>query len=258
MIGEYQLENILEQMLTPDQYGKNVKTKEGSNALVEFAIKLPGQDKEHPEKPLWIPIDAKFPREDFEILQDAYDKGDIELIENTRKNFSKGIRKFAIDISTKYIDPPNTTDFAILFLPFESLYAEALRIPGLFESIQREFKVIMTGPTTLSAILTSLQMGFRTLSIEKKSSEVWNVLGAIKREFNQFGVLINKTQKKIQEASNVIQQVKTRNSVISKSLRSVEELPHEKTLEVLGLTSAEYEANEAEIGEEQEDQNSSS
>jgi DNA recombination protein RmuC len=258
MIGEYQLENILEQMLTPDQYGKNVKTKEGSNALVEFAIKLPGQDKEHPEKPLWIPIDAKFPREDFEILQEAYDKGDIELIENTRKNFSKGIRKFAIDISTKYIDPPNTTDFAILFLPFESLYAEALRIPGLFESIQREFKVIMTGPTTLSAILTSLQMGFRTLSIEKKSSEVWDVLGVIKREFNQFGVLINKTQKKIQEASNVIQQVKRRNSVISKSLRSVEELPHEKTLEVLGLTSAEYEANEAEIGEEEEDQNSPS
>ena len=246
MIGEYQLENILEQMLTPEQFSKNVKTKEGSNALVEFAIKLPGQDKEHPENSLWIPIDAKFPREDFEILQEAYDKGDIELIENTRKNFSRSIKKFAGDISSKYIDPPNTTDFAILFLPFESLYAEALRIPGLFESIQRELKVIITGPTTFSAILTSLQMGFRTLSIAKKSSEVWDVLGVIKKEFGHFGNLIEKTQKKIQEASNVIHQVQVRNRAISRSIKNVEEIPHEKTLEILGLSATEYESLEKE------------
>src|ERR1044072_1731663 len=170
VLGEYQLENVLEQLLTPDQYAKNVKTKPGSNALVEFAVKLPG--KEDKDKIVWLPIDAKFPKEDFELLMDAYDKALPELVEEYRKSFIKGIKKNATDIYSKYIDPPNTTDFAILFLPFESLYAEVLRTPGLFESIQRECRVIITGPTPLSALLNSLQMGFRTLAIEKRSSEV--------------------------------------------------------------------------------------
>lgn len=231
ILGEYQLENILEQMLTPEQYGKNIKTKEGSNALVEFAIKLPG--KENSDKPLWIPIDAKFPREDYEVLHDAYEKGDLELIEEARKSFTKGIRKFAQDINAKYIDPPNTTDFAILFLPFESLYAEALRAAGLFESIQRELKVIITGPTTLSAILTSLQMGFRTLAIEKRSSEVWDILGLVKKEFAEFGGLIDKTEKKLQEATNTIKKVGVRNRALNRSLKSVEELPQEKIEKLL-------------------------
>lgn len=231
ILGEYQLENILEQMLTPEQYAKNVKTKEGSNALVEFAIKLPG--KENSDKPLWIPVYAKFPREDYEVLHDAYEKGDLELIEEARKNFTKGIRKFAQDINAKYIDPPNTTDFAILFLPFESLYAEALRAAGLFESIQRELKVIITGPTTLSAILTSLQMGFRTLAIEKRSSEVWDILGLVKKEFADFGSLIDKTEKKLQEATNTIKRVGVRNRALNRSLKSVEELPQEKTDKLL-------------------------
>lgn len=231
ILGEYQLENILEQMLTPEQYGKNVKTKDGSNALVEFAIKLPGKEKS--EKPLWIPIDAKFPREDYEILHDAYEKGDLELIEEARKNFTKGIKKFAQDINAKYIDPPNTTDFAILFLPFESLYAEVLRTAGLFESIQRELKVIITGPTTLSAILTSLQMGFRTLAIERRSSEVWDILGLVKKEFTEFGGLIDKTEKKLQEATNIIKKVGTRNRALNRSLKSVEELPQEKIEKLL-------------------------
>lgn len=181
VLGEYQLENLLEQILTPEQYGKNVKTKDGSNANVEYAIKLPGRE----ERIVWLPIDSKFPREDFELLIDSYDKGSPELIEENRKAFSKGIRKCAQDIKDKYIDPPNTTDFAILFLPFESLYAEVLRTPGLFESLQRELKIAITGPTTLAAYLSSLQMGFRTLAIEKRSSEVWELLGAVKTEIGR-------------------------------------------------------------------------
>jgi len=243
VLGEYQLENILEQMLTPEQYGKNVKTKAGSNALVEFAIRLPG--KNNSENPLWIPVDAKFPREDYELLQEAYERADVDVIEESRKNFARGLRRFANDIQTKYIDPPNTTDFAILFLPFESLYAEALRMPGLFESIQREQKVIITGPTTLSAILTSLQMGFRTLAIEKRSGEVWDVLGMVKKEFKDFGTLIGKTEKKLQEATNIIKQVSVRNRALDRSLKSVEELPPEKRdklLEEFNLNNTDPEA----------------
>jgi DNA recombination protein RmuC len=226
VLGEYQLENILEQILTLEQYAKNVKTKEGSNALVEFALRLPG--KADQGKIVWMPIDSKFPKEDFELLSDAYDHANLELIEEYRKNFVKGIRKCAADICNKYIDPPNTTDFAILFLPFESLYAEVLRTPGLFESIQREYKIIITGPTTLSALLNSLQMGFRTLAIERRSSEVWQLLGAVKTEFGTFGSILEKTQKKIQEASNVIEQAGVRSRAIEKKLRNVQELPSEQ------------------------------
>ena len=232
ILGEYQLENILDQILTPEQYAKNVKTKEGSNAMVEFAVKLPG--RENKDKTVWLPIDSKFPKEDFELLMDAYDKAAPELIEKCRTDFVKGIKKFAVDICSKYIEPPNSTDFAILFLPFESLYAEVLRTPGLFESIQRECKIIVTGPTTLSALLSSLQMGFRTLAIEKRSSEVWQLLGAVKTEFGNFGGILEKTQKKLQEASNVIEQAGIRSRAIERKLKTVQELPKEEAIELLG------------------------
>ncbi len=226
VLGEYQLENLLEQLLTPDQYARNVKTKEGSNALVEFAVKLPG--REAGGKAVWLPVDAKFPKEDFELLMEAYEQALPEAAETHRRNFIKGIRKCAADICMKYIDAPNTTDFALLFLPFESLYAEVLRSPGLFESIQREYKVIITGPTTLSALLSSLQMGFRTLAIERRSSEVWQLLGAVKTEFGNFGQILAKTQKKLQEASNVIDQASVRSRAIERRLRDVQELPQEQ------------------------------
>lgn len=229
VLGEYQLENILEQILTPDQYARNVKTKPGSNALVEFAIKLPGKES----GPVWLPIDSKFPREDFEMLTEAYDQAVPELIEEQRKNFVKGIRKCAMDIAGKYIDAPNTTDFAILFLPFESLYAEVLRTPGLFESLQRECRIIITGPTTLSALLNSLQMGFRTLAIEKRSGEVWQLLGAVKTEFGRFGEVLDKTQKKLQEASNVIEQAGVRSRAIERKLRDVQELPKDEVIQFI-------------------------
>jgi DNA recombination protein RmuC len=193
VLGEYQLENLLEQLFTPDQYEKNVRTKPGSNAMVEFAIKMPGRN----DSTVWLPIDSKFPKEDFEHLMNAYDQGNADQIEECRKNFARGIKKSALEICTKYIDPPNTTDFAILFLPFESLYAEVLRTPGLFETIQRECKINIAGPTTLSAFLSSLQMGFRTLAIEKRSSEVWQLLSAVKTEFGLFGNILDKTQKKL-------------------------------------------------------------
>lgn len=232
VLGEYQLENMLEQLLTPDQYAKNVKTKTGSNALVEFAVKLPGKGDN--DKIVWLPVDAKFPKEDFELLMDAYDNAVPELVEEHRKNFIRGIKKNAADIYLKYIDPPNTTDFAILFLPFESLYAEVLRTPGLFESIQRENRVIITGPTTLSALLNSLQMGFRTLAIEKRSSEVWQLLGAVKTEFGNFGSILEKTQKKLQEASNVIDEAGRRSRSIERKLRNVQELPPDQANTLLG------------------------
>jgi DNA recombination protein RmuC len=235
VLGEYQLESILEQILTIDQYGRNVKTKEGSNALVEFAVKLPGRGDR--DKPMWLPIDSKFPKEDFEALLDAYDKALPELVEEYRKSFVKGMRKCAVDISSKYVDPPNTTDFAILFLPFESLYAEVLRTPGLFESIQREYKIIITGPTTLSALLNSLQMGFRTLAIEKRSGEVWQLLGAVKTEFGNFGGILEKTQKKLQEASNVIEKAGARSRAIERKLRDVQELPKEDAVALIGKSN---------------------
>ena len=232
VLGEYQLESILDHVLIPDQYAKNVKTKEGSNALVEFAVKLPAKGDN--QKALWLPIDSKFPKEDFELLMDAYEKALPEAIEEHRKDFIKGLRKCAFDISSKYIDPPNTTDFAILFLPFESLYAEVLRTPGLFESLQREYKIIITGPTTLSAILNSFQMGFRTLAIEKRSSEVWQLLGAVKTEFGNFGGILEKTQEKLRQASNVIDQASTRSRAIEKKLRNVQELPADQSTSLLG------------------------
>src|ERR1019366_2523506 len=219
VLGEYQLQNILEQTLTPDQYATNVKTKEGSNALVEFAIKLPGNK----DKTVWLPVDSKFPKEDFELLIEAYDHGDAAQIDERRKAFIRGIKKCAADIGNRYIDPPNTTDFAILFLPFESLYAEVLRTPGLFESLRTESKINITGPTTLSAFLSSLQMGFRTLAIEKRSSEVWQLLSAVKTEFGNFSGMLDKAQNNIQTGLNQLEDVVgKRTRALQKRLKDVD------------------------------------
>jgi DNA recombination protein RmuC len=233
VIGEYQLENILEQMLTPEQYAKNVKTKNGSNAMVEFAVKLPG--RKDTQQIVWLPLDAKFPTEDYQNLLSAYEGADTERIESARKQLAGRIKLFAKDIQSKYIDPPNTTDFGIMFLPFEGLYAEVLRL-GLFEVVQREHKIVISGPTTLAAFLNSLQMGFRTLAIEKRSSEVWEILGAVKTEFGKFGEILDKTQKKLKEASNVIDQAGVRSRAIERKLRDVQELPLKETELLLNET----------------------
>ncbi|HEX5155187.1 MAG TPA: DNA recombination protein RmuC [Parafilimonas sp.] len=246
VLGEYQLENILEQILTPDQYARNVKTKEGSNALVEFAVKLPGRSDgaNGTGHPVWLPIDSKFPKEDFEWLVQAYEHGDAAQIEESRKAFIRGIKKCAADISNRYIDPPNTTDFAILFLPFESLYAEVLRTPGLFESIRTECKINIAGPTTLSAFLSSLQMGFRTLAIEKRSGEVWQLLSAVKTEFGNFSGLLDKAQKNIQTGLDQLENVVgVRTRAIQKRLKGVDTLPENETKELLSMIT------DAETGE---------
>ena len=231
VLGEYQLQNIIEDLLTNEQYEKNVKTKVGSGAVVEFAIKMPHGN--NLEKILWLPIDSKFPKEDYEALVDAYDKGDADKIEEYRKAFINGIKKNAKDIREKYIDPPNTTEYGIMFLPYESLFGEVLRVPGLFEQLQKDYKITITGPTTLSALLNSLQMGFRTLAIEKRSSEVWDLLGAVKTEFGQFGDVLAKTKKKLIEATNVIDTSEVRTRSIERKLRNVQELPAGETKLIL-------------------------
>ncbi|HRZ42443.1 MAG TPA: DNA recombination protein RmuC [Bacteroidales bacterium] len=222
-IGEVQLGMLLEQMLSPEQYEMNVRTKKGSTELVEFAIRLPG--RELPEKPLYLPIDAKFPRDTYEMLVDAYETGDPALIETANRNLEQTIKKMAKDIRDKYIDPPNTTDFAVMFLPFEGIYAEVIRRSSLIDQLQREFKVVVTGPTTLTAILNSLQMGFRTLHLQKRSSEVWTILGAVKTEFEKFGGLLEKAQKNITTAGGAIDELMgKRTNAIRRTLRSVESL----------------------------------
>ncbi|MEW6193874.1 MAG: DNA recombination protein RmuC [Bacteroidota bacterium] len=222
--GEVQLENLIEQILTPDQYAKNISTKKDSNDRVEFAIKMPGRS-ENKDGMCWLPIDAKFPTEDYQRLQSAQDSADPVLIEEASKALENRIKGEAKSINEKYIDPPNTTDVALLFLPVEGLFAEVLRLPGLFEKIQSENKVILTGPTTLTAILNSLQMGFRTLAIEKRSSEVWSLLGTVKTEFTKFGDVLDKTQEKLRQASDTIDSAKTRTRAIERKLRDVQELP---------------------------------
>jgi DNA recombination protein RmuC len=223
VLGEYQLATILEQIMTAEQYAQNVKTKSNSNAFVEFAIKLPGREKS--DKAVWLPVDSKFPIESYQILQSAYEDGDKALIEAAQKELVKTVKVFAKDIRDKYLDPPNTTDFGVMFLPIEGLYAEVLRDPSVFEILQRDFKVIITGPTTLSALLNSLQLGFRTLAIEKHSSEVWQVLGAVKSEFGKFGDILAKTRKKLQEAGNVIENAESKSRNIERKLKDVDALP---------------------------------
>jgi DNA recombination protein RmuC len=220
IFGEVQLAGLLEQVFTPEQYAVNVETVPGSGARVEFAIRLPGQRADG--VPLWLPIDAKFPREDYERLLDAQDRADPVAVEVAAKAIETRLRLEARSIHDKYVAPPHTTDFAILFVPTEGLYAEALRRPGLVESLQREYHVMLAGPTTLLATLNSLQMGFRTLALEKRSVEVWEVLGAVKTEFAKFGDVLAKTKKKLDEASNTIDQAQTRANVMARKLKSVE------------------------------------
>jgi len=222
-IGEVQLSMLLEQILAPDQYEANVKTKQGSSDLVEFAVKLPGKDENNHQ--VWLPIDAKFPKDIYEQLQTAYDIGDTVQIEQAQKTLENTIKKMAKDISEKYIDPPHTTDFGIMFLPFEGIYAEVVRKASLLEELQRTYKIVVTGPTTLAAILNSLHMGFRTLAIQQRSSEVWKVLGAVKKEFDSFGGLLQKAQKNIQTGMDQLDDVMgMRTKAIQRKLRSVESL----------------------------------
>ena len=231
-VGEVQLEMLLEQILAPDQYAANVKTKEGSNDLVEFAIKLPGRDDQ--QSYVYLPIDAKFPKDAYDQLVDAYENGEVAAIDAANKNLENTIKKMAKDIKDKYVDPPNTTDFAILFLPFESIYAEVIRRSNLLEYLQRETKVIVTGPTTLAAILNSLQMGFRTLSLQKRSSEVWSLLGAVKTEFDKFGGLLERAQKNIAAAGeNIDTLLGTRTNAIRRKLKNVDSLPQEEVKNIL-------------------------
>lgn len=241
--GEVQLGSLLEQILTVDQYDINVVTHPGSNDRVEFAIRLPGKEEGHP---VWLPIDAKFPVEDYQRLLDAQERGEHILVEEASKAIETRLKAEARCIREKYIFPPHTTDFAILYLPTEGLYAEALRRPGLTDTLQREWRINLAGPTTLAAMLNSLQMGFRTLAIEQRSAEVWRVLGAVKTEFGKFGEALAHTRRKLDEASNSIGKAETRTRVLSRQLREVEALPVEAAASLLGASES-FDADE-EVG----------
>jgi DNA recombination protein RmuC len=225
--GEIQLGTLLEQILTSGQYEQNVVTKPGSNERVEFAIKLPGKDKDE-SKPMWLPIDAKFPQEDYQRLIEAQDQAQAQQVDKIKKQLEVRIKAEAKTIKEKYIDPPNTIDYGIMFLPIEGLYAEVLRIPGLADTLQRDYQVMIAGPTTLAALLNALQFGFRSLAIEKRSSQVWQLLSTVKAEFSRFGVILDKTKKKLQEATNTIEDASTKTRTIERKLKKVEELPTPK------------------------------
>jgi DNA recombination protein RmuC len=230
--GEIRLGHILEQILTPDQYDVNVATKKSSNDRVEFAIKLPGQ-RDEKDNVVWMPIDSKFPQEDYQRLMDAREAADKELAEKSTRSLEMRIKAEARHIKEKYLDPPHTTDFGIMFLPVEGLYAEVLRRPGLCDNLQREYRILVTGPTTLAALLNSLQMGFRTLAIEKRSSEVWELLGMVKAEFGKFGDVLAKTKKKLKEASNTIDRAEVRSRAIERKLRDVQKISQAGTSELI-------------------------
>ena len=231
--GEVQLESLLQQVLSPEQYAKNIATKKGSEDRVEFAIRLPGKGSWN-ETEIWLPIDAKFPQEDYQRLTQALEKGDGEAAEEASKSLIQRIKTEARNIRDKYLDPPSTTDFGILFLSTEGLYAEVLRQPGLLDVLQREFRIVITGPTTLAAILNSLQIGFRTLAIEKRTSEVWALLGSVKKEFGLFAEVLEKTQKKLQEASHTIEKAAVKTRSIERKLKNVEGLPVSEDLSLVG------------------------
>lgn len=222
--GEIQLGNLLEQILTPDQYAHNVQTKPAGRETVEFALRLPGRD-EHDGEVVWLPIDAKFPKEDYERLVEASERGHSEGVEQAAKDLEARVRSQARDIHDKYLAPPHTTDFGLLYLPTEGLYAEVLRRPGLADAVQRESRVVITGPTTLAALLNSLQMGFRTLAIQQRSSEVWKVLGAVKTEFGKFGDTLDKVKRKLDETGNTLEEAARRSRQLERKLRKVEALP---------------------------------
>ena len=247
MFGEVQLAALLEQVFTPEQYATNVATVPGSSERVEFAVRLPGRSQGHGPgegPPLWLPIDAKFPSEDYARLQEAAERADAPAMEAAGKAIENRLKLEAKTIREKYVAPPHTTDFAILFVPTEGLYAEALRRPGLAETLQREFKVMLAGPTTLLALLNSLQMGFRTLVLEKRSAEVWEVLGAVKTEFGKFGEVLAKTRKKLDEAGSTIDLAFVRTRAMERQLRKVESLPDERAAQLLPGLSADDEAEE--------------
>ena len=219
--GEMQLANLLEEILSPDQYEENVQTKPRSQERVDFAIKLPGQD----DHPVWLPIDSKFPQEDYQKLVEAHEAGDPALAEQAHKQLEARIKLEGKTIRDKYLSPPRTTDFGLLFLPTEGLYAEVVRMPGLIDRMQRDYRVNVVGPTTLAALLNSLQMGFRTLSIQKRSSEVWKLLADIKKHFGSFGDLLGKAYDKVQQAGKVIEDAGRRSRTIETKLKKVQELP---------------------------------
>ncbi len=238
--GEVQLSALLEQMMSPEQYDANVKTKKNGTEFVEFAIKLPGKDDCN--QTVYLPIDAKFPKDVYEQYYDAFEAGDAALMDSCGRQLENTIKKMARDIHEKYVDPPYTTDFAILFLPFESIYAEVIRRTSLVEFLHKEYKIVVTGPTTLGAILNSLQMGFRTLAIQKRTGEVWSVLGAVKTEFGKFGGLLEKVQKNLQNAGDQLEEVMgKRTRAIERRLRQVEELPPEESRKILPLDDPDYE-----------------
>jgi DNA recombination protein RmuC len=244
--GEIQLGNLLEQVLTPEQYERNVAVRANSNDRVEFAIKLPGRGEDG--KPVWLPIDSKFPKEDYERLVEAADRSDPEGVETAVRQVEARIKAEARLIHDKYIAPPETTDFAIMFLPSEGLYAEVLRRPGLVDHIQREFRINVTGPTTLGALLNSLQMGFRTLAIEKRSGEVVKILGAVKTEFGKFGGVLESVKKKIEEAGNAIDDASVRTRAMVRNLKSVEELPVREVVPVLKVVATDEESGDVPRG----------
>src|SRR5205807_2229783 len=233
--SEWQLGVLLEEMLTRDQFATNIKMREDTDERVEFAIKLPGDEN---GAPVWLPIDAKFPMEHYERLAVAQEKGDLTAVDAAMKTLETQLKRCAKDICEKYINPPKTTDFALLFLPSEGLYAEAIRRVGLVQNVQRDCRVTFVGPTTLAALLNSLQMGFRTLAIQKRSSEVWNLLGAVKTEFGKFGDVLTSVQKKLAEASATIDKAGVRTRAIRRKLREVEELPPADAQATLGTTDA--------------------
>ena len=220
--GEWQLGVLLEDILPPDRFARNVRTREGSNERVDFAIKLPGDAN---GEPVWLPIDAKFPREDYDRLTAAQERADLAAIDEATKNLEIQLKRCAKDICDKYLNPPVTTDFAIMFLPTEGLYAEAVRRAGLIQQLQRDCRVTFAGPTTLSVLLNSFQMGFRTLAIQKRSSEVWSLLATVKAEFGKFGEALGKVKSRLDQASSDMEKVATRSRVLTKKLDKAGELP---------------------------------
>lgn len=251
IFGEVQLAGLLEQVFTPEQYAVNVATVPGSSERVEFALRMPGR-RDDASAPLWLPIDAKFPREDYERLLEAHERADAVGVETAAKAIENRLRAEARAIRDKYLAPPHTTDFGILFVPTEGLYAEALRRPGLVEALQREHKVMLAGPTTLLATLTSLQMGFRTLALEQRSAEVWEVLGAVKTEFAKFGDVLDKTKKKLDEASRTIDAAGVRSRAMQRRLKGVEALPEGRSVTLLpGLPALEDGVVDADVDDDE-------
>ena len=244
IFGEVQLEALLEQVLTPEQYGKQVETKPRSNQRVDFAVRFPGRVADG--APVWLPIDAKFPRDDYERLLDAHERADAVAAELSAKALEARIRGEAKSIAESYLAPPHTTDFAILFLPIESLYAEVLRRPGLMDSLQRDYRVTLAGPTTLLAMLNSLHMGFRTLALEQQASEVWKVLGAVKTEFERYGEWVARIREQVQKASDTLDKADTRTRQLRRALKVVEALPDAQAQAVLAINAA----GEADDGEQ--------